>query len=499
MPNLADRHAGDAGGLIRTTADATPATVVMVVPPEHATRIDVQHTAALTINLLARCVDFVGEVQLDCPTVPLHPKVIPPGISSAQNLDEALFELGAAIGEDGVPIVAKSGQSESAITLVLGPGRATPETWRVHGTGWTGQATRHEIGPTADCALPFGPYVAACLAAAAVCFETRGHTWTNDHMSLSAWHLTSTTSAETPLEPGPPTLATFTVKLILAGLGAVANTYLLTLWATPAIFGEIRGFDYDHVDETNRNRCPIFLRRHDGLSKAEAVNDILGRSSDLSITTENGRVEEGINAETDLVSAVDNPSSREAIQHRYPRSIIQASTQNLRIELLRTDPSSRSACIRCYNPPRHPRSDDAIRSDLAAMDAGEIAAKLGTSDESIRPLIQWRDQGRCSAVAGEMLERFRHHPDEATFSVGFVSAMAGVLLAAQAVKDALAESDHQMSRPPPLAEQLSRASFNLYDLSSKVNGPKRYQRDPSCPACDPNTPAARIWQRRHRR
>lgn len=496
---LASRHAGNAGGRVRSIAEASPATVVVVIPAEASVRYDVQHTAALLINLLCRCDEFVVEVELDCPATPLRPNVIPRSISTKSTLSDALLQLGRAVGSDGVPIVAATARGTDAIHLVLGAGAAVPNSWRVDGSGWIGTATRDDVPDHPDRALPIGPYVAACLAAAAVFFEVRGLDWSTQHMSLSGWDLRSSTNHEEQQTDGPDDLHEVDLDLLVAGLGAVANTFLLTLSATASVAGRIQGFDHDNVESTNRNRCVLFFERHDGAKKSAATIDTLTGMGRISIDASFGSAEEHIGPSTNVVSAVDTPESRQAIQMRYPRSIIQASTRDLRVELQRTNPAEGSACIRCYNPPRyHEPNDEELRADLKSLSETEIADLA--SDEATGPaeLLAWRDGGQCSAVAGRILDRLRHRSEETQFAVGFVSALAGVLLAAQAIKDAMPESGAESTVSPPLSGRAARTVYSLLDLGSPAAGPSAYARDPRCPACDPSRPALQIWQSRHR-
>jgi len=178
MSDLADRHASTADGAIRTTADATLQPVVVHLPPALAARRDVQHTAAMLINLLARCKDFVSGVNLQCPDVEALEGVIPAGVSRAPTLAGALLALAASVGPDAVPVTASPDTNtvghQDSFTIVLGPGDQAMGAWRVHGNRWHGTATRHGIADAPDCGLPFGPYIAACLAVAAVCDDLAG-------------------------------------------------------------------------------------------------------------------------------------------------------------------------------------------------------------------------------------------------------------------------------------------------------------------------------------
>ena len=111
-------------------------------------------------------------------------------------------------------------------------------------------------------------------------------------------------------------------------------------------------------------------------------------------------------------------------------------------------------------------------------------------------LRDWIDTGRCSEVTGRLLGRFRTPPGAEAFSIGFASALAGVLLAAQAVEDALMSAGAPEPGVVSLHGAIARARFPLLDLGSRAAGAARYGRDPNCPACNPEAPAAAVWRRR---
>ena len=421
----------------------------------------------------------------------LHDQVLPPAVTSATQLADALVELAIAVGDDAVPLVADPDIDE--IRLVLGPGAAPPAAWRVHGSAWHGVATTSAVPDFANSELPFGPYVAACLAAAAVCWITRGKDWQGDHLELSPWSLTSSATTTSSTAIGPDVVDA-ELDLVLAGIGAVGTAFLLTLWCCSGINGAIYAADDDVVDDTNRNRCLLFFQRHIDITKADTIRDTLSATR-LSILAGQTRADTLVMPTTNLVSAVDRPESRDALQQRYPASIIQASTDNVRVEVLRCDPTIPTACLRCFNPPRLLQADDELRREFASLSDDELATRAQALGAEVGAVQNWIDTGHCSEVTGQLLAQFRTTAQEHQFSIGFASALAGVLLAGQAVKDALVRrgtTDDDLVLHGPV----SRARFPLLDLGSRVAGPAPYGRDPDCPACQPGTPATVIWRQR---
>ena len=446
----------------------------------------------MLINLLARSADYVSAIHLDGGDAPLHGRVVPTAITTAPNLTGALRDIAHAIGDDAVPLV--DDVPADAIHLILGPGAAPPDAWQVNGTGWTGIATRHDIGDTADSTLAFGPYIAACLGAAAVCWTIRGQHWDSTHLQLCAWDLTA--SDEPAPDGAGPDNVDVTINGVLAGVGAVGTALLLTLWACYTVTGTITTADDDVVDDTNRNRCLLFFADHIDTNKTDVITATFPPDQ-LTVTAVHGRAEVLATPATHLISAVDSPESRGALQQRYPASIIQASTDNVRVELLRCDPTVPTACLRCYNPPRPIQSDDQMRRDFASLDDKQLAARAAQLDTDPATLKDWINTGRCSEVTGRLLAQFRTQPDEHAFSIGFASALAGVLLAAQAVKDQLVRDGTVPADDIVLHGATARARFPLIDLGTRIAGPGPYGRQPDCPACHPETPAAAIWRTRY--
>ena len=89
-----------------------------------------------------------------------------------------------------------------------------------------------------------------------------------------------------------------------------------------------------------------------------------------------------------------------------------------------------------------------------------------------------------------LLRHLRSGDDEIEFSVGFVSVMAGTLLAAELLKDYLSGSE-------PLSAAEPRVSFQFFSPLSRTNRSSAFARDPNCPMCDPSTIACQTWLNRY--
>src|SRR5207237_1464379 len=85
----------------------------------------------------------------------------------------------------------------------------------------------------------------------------------------------------------------------------------------------------------------------------------------------------------------------------------------------------------------------------------------------------------------------RYGDGEGEFAVGFVSVMAGTMLAAEFVKG-------QLGYEGPLSEDLQRATFQFFSPLARSNRASAYRRDPGCPMCDPSTIACTRWAERYK-
>jgi hypothetical protein len=275
----------------------------------------------------------------------------------------------------------------------------------------------------------------------------------------------------------------------LAGVGAVGTALLLSLWAYEPASGTIRAADADKagVDDTNLNRCLPFQRGDLGRAKSTVAKERLSGHHGLIIESTVGNAQNLVGPATHLISAVDTPNAREALQDRYPASAVQASTSGLRLEMLRVNPTAGAACLRCFNRPLEETPDSEVRALVARMDdaaVAEHAAAVGSDPDQIR---MWGRFGGCGQIGDALLHRLRPSSgDRAQFSVGFVSVLAGVLLAGQVLKDAMRRSGGDMAdivKRLPLSGARARFVSNLLNPVDAVPAVRRYARDPDCPAC----------------
>ena len=493
MDDLSNRHEGTIDGRLAPIDATGAATVSIAIPRRAASAPSCQHTAWMLVNLLCRQQRIVDRILLSCPPdVPLQGRVVPLAPRTS-DLRSALMAGAAAI--DGVPATVEE-STDHCVHLIVGPGPGVRGAIRVHGERWWGGISIGSIeSDDAGSPNPLGPYVAACLASSEVFKATRLVDPTRHRLTsvfYSTW--SDRVFPVRPLAPentGPAAYDDMRLDVLLAGCGAVGTAWLHTIWASPAVGGRAVLSDADSlgVDLSNLNRCPVFGRASIGQPKASEAARICADGRVALVPHADG-AETVVDRPSFVISAVDSNASRSAVQALYPARLISASTHNLRAEVLRCDPTCGAPCIRCFNPPEEAPPDVELRRQfLAAPEAErrESAERVGMTLEAAE---QWAIRGTCSYASDRLLAQLRHTDQGvAAFAVGFVSVMAGTMLAAQTIKEALGVA--------PLGGITSRAVFQFFDPLSKRNASSHFLRDPSCPMCDSSTIAANVWRRRY--
>lgn len=492
MDRISDRHEATLDGRLAPVDTVRPATVSVEIPPEVAGLPSCQHSAWMLVNLLARQELVLKRVLLDCPAgVPLAGRVVP---LARRDTDLRTALLGGASAIEAVPVVAAAGRPDDAIRIVVGPGPAVEGAMRVHGERWWGGVSRGAIpGPHADSKLPYGPYAAACLAAGEVYKAVR---LAVPKLVMAAFY--STWSLRTMAAPpsaaddvGPHATDGVEIDAILAGGGAVGNTWVHATWATEGISGRAIVADSDErgVDLSNLNRCPTFGAASIGKRKASEAATICADAS-IEIIPFDGSVGDVEDGPDLLLCAVDTNTSRRAVQGLYPARLLRASTHNLRAEVLRCDPGAGTPCVSCFNPPEADIPDADLQREYLVADQGDrerLAAAVGLSVEEAE---HWATEGTCSFATDRLLVQLRQsHEGPRAFAVGFVSVMAGVMLAAQTIREMIGDRC--------LEGTMCRAVMQFLDPAAGSNAPRRQCHHATCPMCDPETFATRIWRRRY--
>jgi hypothetical protein len=436
----------------------------------------------MLINLLARLEHVVNVVELNCPAqVPLQDQVVP--LAQSDHLGTRLFDAAAEI--DVVPVQEKVG-GECDLELVVGIGEARPEAPRVVGNGWIGGLVEGPLISGVTSELPVGPYLAACFAAGYVFSRARLHEIELQPVLYCAWREQVVDGLDAV---GPDRVRLDLPDSALAGVGAVGAAFLHALWAWPDLTGKLLIADNDAkgIDATNLNRTITFARRHVGHPKASTAHAILSGGA-LELDSEDKSIRELDPLPPVLVSAVDTNRSRRTIQQAYPARLFSASTRDLRAEVLRCGPPGQGPCLSCFNEPERLIPDDELHRRLRAASAEELAGLAKEAGVSLTDAKLFQERGGCAEAGARLISQLRDEEAPTEFAVGFVSALAGALLAGELVKESLGAHG-------PLDADYPRAAVQFFNPAAST-GASRFRRQPDCPMCDPAEPAAEIWAER---
>ena len=322
--------------------------------------------------------------------------------------------------------------------------------------GWAGRVGTDGPYTTTDIGNPFGAGFAACLAAANLfrfLFLPAGATVLDSDVSFP-----SDVSYFPKLVP-----CSLNDPLVLVGIGAVGNSASWALARTP-LEGQIFLVDPQRVELSNLQRYVLGARYDERDIKVDvAAKEFLGALQALPHygTWASFVHTKGYRWERVLV-AVDSASDRRSVQGSLPRWIANAWTQLGDLGVSSHCFLGRDACLAClYLPTQKLKSEDQIIAE---------GLKIPELQDQVRVLLgsgQVLDKELCASVATAwdipvgVLDSYLGRsirelwvegicgggiiplgqagpaPRELQVPVAFQSALAGMLLAAEAVRDVL--------------------------------------------------------------
>jgi hypothetical protein len=224
----------------------------------------------------------------------------------------------------------------------------------------------------------------------------------------------------------------------------VANAFLHVLYPLKGARADLTLIDNDPegVTDTNLNRCVLFGLRHAATfhPKASTAAALLG-NGELVVEAFDDSWQAWRSEHPDrplglVISAVDKNSCRHAVQDALPRLILGASTNDMRAQVNLYDVLGGGPCLRCRNRPEARVSDDEVIARLKGLPPSEReheARRVGVNPSVLAAFLS-DPLGNCGLVSGATLQKFGGGSDEVEWAVGFVSVLAGVLLAAEYLK-----------------------------------------------------------------
>ncbi|MBE8516100.1 hypothetical protein ILP97_00945 [Amycolatopsis sp. H6(2020)] len=404
MERLSDRHEGDLDGRLRLIDHVDEAAVAVVVAPETARLSETQHAAWMLTNILVRAL-ACGETRqgLLPGRGPVGGTDRPPGgprpkAGGRTHLRRPGCRSGTRHGR-----VARTGQRGADRRGYAAGRHVRPSRSWARLVGGVGDRPIELASAPSD--LPFGPYIAAALAAAEVFLDVRLPAAAERRAAFYGWDCWTSPLAVHPDKLAPAALRNLDLTgTALASAGTVGAAWVHTTWATPGLIGDVPLAEADakSITTSNLNRCALF--GHASLSRAKAdVAAKLAADSTITWHPHHGRLEELPDHPALLISAVDTNQAREALQHRYSSRILSGSTRDLRAEILRIGPPGRRRLPPLLQPARVLTGDDDLRARTRSSSRAAIADLATTARAPIDEVIRWLHQGSCDDVGTRLL------------------------------------------------------------------------------------------------
>lgn len=449
--------------------------VAVVIGTGDAPALAAQITALTTVNLLARLFRrLVIVVPADCVADPRLPFAAGP-------LGEALAAFARRVHPD-VHVTLEPEIPEGACTLRIAANPTASDQADVYcwGAGWLARVSRDPFSaPTdGDDTNPIGPLIAAALGAAEV-FKVVFGDCLPDAAPAEDVRFSALTYAPDACEIGPPLGDVALPDTVLAGAGSIGSAFLWGLAHLRSARGHLAIVDPDSLAAHNPDRAILALddAALRGLPKAGWARDVVApQVPHLDIDAHECTIREYIDTlppEYTLplaVSAVDSVEGRRDIQDALPQRIVNASTGPSRVEVSRHEGfGGDGPCLYCLYLPelleRAPIRLWAARTgfddpkDIAEMMMPENGRRLTAGNVRGVERHNGLEPGTLSRYEGrplpELLADDRWYSQalvptadgQALITTAFVSALAGFLLLAEAVKEAVpALAPHRLRR-----------------------------------------------------
>ena len=412
--------------------------VVIAFGEEAATTRDGRQLLDLTVRLSAR----------------LYPSLTFATVPAGGQFADELTMLASSINPN--IDVSQNGTYNACLTIGTdAPGVDAPTIY-AGCDGWSARVGTAGPYGTSDLGNPFGAGFAACLATAnlfRLLFFPKGSALVDADISFPSDGSSFPQFMETEL----------TDPLVLVGVGAVGNSAAWALARTP-LSGLVYLVDPQTIDLSNLQRYVLCERGDEGCVKVDIVGkEFRGALQALPFqgTWASFLGAKGYKWERVLV-ALDSAHDRRAVQGSLPRWIVNGWTQVGDLGVSSHSFLGEHACLAClYLPTQKSQNEDQIISE---------GLKVPELQERVRFLLgsgQGTDRALCEAIASAWnvpaktldpyvdrpirelwvegvcgggiipLGEAGQAPRELQVPLAFQSGLAGVLLAAEAVRDVL--------------------------------------------------------------
>ena len=393
------------------------------------------------LNLLSRTFERVHAVFPAGTEAPRHPW-------NLKTVSEMINELNDTV--DGTICIGPPNRSDVVLSIGDRPSIPANREVFVHGSHWRAAL---------DCDLSeagegvFGPLYAACMGAAQVLLHLlNGIGAAYQPMAPFNFSLLDLLSSGADCVTPKPI---FIQETHLVGVGAVGSAAIYTLAHLDDIAGVLHLIDNERVDKSNLNRYVLMRRRDIGRWKVDIANAALHGTSIKAVPYPGAfssyAYEYGDSTNL-LLSPVDSKEGRRRLAKMLPRRVINAATRETTVTVSTHGFADGKACLHClYMTQQNKASHEEIMAADMGLPPAMVQELVGTNApldaQIVARIEQYRgvEPGKWSDRVGLPIDSFyiRAVCGEAalplpTASViaplSFVSASAGVLLAAELVK-----------------------------------------------------------------
>jgi len=370
---------------------------------------------------------------------------------------------------------------ERSLRLVVGVTSVSDSFHRVYvgSSGWVARLSSRQPVGSADTLNPFGAAAAACFGAANI-FRLVFADQLPGGQPDETLNLSLLTYEQGDFQKNPVIPETNVTGSCLVGVGAIGNAFCWVLARLPQLTGSLDLVDHEPVELSNLQRYVLTAQDKVGVNKVDLAADVL-RHNGFAARPHPVKWVDYLGQRGDfnierLIVAVDTAADRIAMQASLPRWVFNAWTQNHDLGVSRHDFLSVNACLMClYLPTGKQLDEDEIVAQAFGIPEAkkdvirpllyrngtmtpELLTQIGTSlnlnvDElqtfAGKPIREFYTEAFCGGAIFKISNGGQ--PSQALVPMAFQSALAGIMLAAEAV----AHSCQLKSVPPPVTSTIN--------------------------------------------
>jgi hypothetical protein len=268
-----------------------------------------------------------------------------------------------------------------------------------------------------------------------------------DALAVSLWSGSAAEDWAAAAE-GPAVAGLLLPPMHVVGAGAVGQALAYILRHAGLAEAYMAFLDDDRHDTSNLNRCFLAGKTDMDQPKVDAVKRFEGDGlvvyafkGDLQayLTSARANLDPRLAAQAYngaygvLVSCVDRGNSRQQVQGLWPQIIFGGSTLGLVARADVYPDQTGAACLACHNPSeRDAERIWALREQLRGMSPEALAAFLLNCGLAAEAVAEELARPRCGSDGEKAISDLARSPPE--FSAGFISLAAGLLLAANLLR-----------------------------------------------------------------